>query len=249
MCSHRYNSGPAWASCQIRTIAGAHAPWMPGTFSPPPRVSDPSMHHGTCDTHVQWCMSGSLTRGFLWCRRQGKTFPPIPAHAQPTILLIWEEAHWQRYLPNINQTSHSPQHYPVPQPNGWHKVLTPIARSMGPTRDLPGADRWALSWPHEPCYLGRYSEKTQCAMHIWQYKIHKCQVSLHFSLHKVYSYYDPSQYSHKYSQYILHISTLKVRYAVWSMFYLINSLRLRQNGHNFTNDEMHFLERKCTNFD
>ena len=26
-----------WASCQIRKIAGAHAPGMPGTFSPPPR--------------------------------------------------------------------------------------------------------------------------------------------------------------------------------------------------------------------
>ena len=28
-----------------------------------PLVSDPSMHHGTCVTHVQWCMSASLTRG------------------------------------------------------------------------------------------------------------------------------------------------------------------------------------------
>ena len=149
---------------------------------------------------------------------------------------INQAQHWQRYLPNIDQTSYSPQHHPVPQPNGWHKVLTPIARSMGQT-----GPRWALCWPHEPCYLGRYSEKTQCAMYIWQYKRHKCQVSLHFSLHKVYSYYDTSQYSPKYSQYILHISTLKARYAVWSMFYLINSLRLRQNGHNFT-DEMHFLE-------
>ena len=28
-----------------------------------PLVSDPSMHHGTCVTHVSWCMLGSLTRG------------------------------------------------------------------------------------------------------------------------------------------------------------------------------------------
>ena len=27
-----------------------------------PLVSDPGMHHGTCVTHVPWCMSGSLTR-------------------------------------------------------------------------------------------------------------------------------------------------------------------------------------------
>ena len=28
-----------------------------------PLVSDPDMHHGTCVTHVPWCMLGSLTRG------------------------------------------------------------------------------------------------------------------------------------------------------------------------------------------
>ena len=45
---------------------------MPGTFSPPPWVSDPDMHHGTCVTHVPWCMSGSLTSGFLWSWLRGK---------------------------------------------------------------------------------------------------------------------------------------------------------------------------------
>ena len=28
-----------------------------------PLVCDPGMHHGTCVTHVPWCMSGSLTLG------------------------------------------------------------------------------------------------------------------------------------------------------------------------------------------
>ena len=46
----------------------AHAPGMPGTFSSPPRVSDPDMHHGTCVTHVPWCMPESITSGILWCR-------------------------------------------------------------------------------------------------------------------------------------------------------------------------------------
>ena len=45
-----------------------HAPGMPGTFSPLPTskesaVSDPGMHHGTCVTHVPWCMSESPTGG------------------------------------------------------------------------------------------------------------------------------------------------------------------------------------------
>ena len=50
----------------------AHAPGIPGTFSPPPWVSDPDMHHGTCVTHVPWCMPGSITSGFLWSRWRGK---------------------------------------------------------------------------------------------------------------------------------------------------------------------------------
>ena len=50
----------------------AHAPGMPGTFSPPPRVGNPHMHHGTCMTHVSWCMPESLTNGFLWNRCRGK---------------------------------------------------------------------------------------------------------------------------------------------------------------------------------
>ena len=37
-----------------------------------PLVSDPDMHHGTCVTHVPWCMSWSLTRG------GGENVPGIP---------------------------------------------------------------------------------------------------------------------------------------------------------------------------
>ena len=66
---------------------------MPGTFSPSPQVSDPDMHHGTCVTHVPWCMPGSLYSNFFWNWRRGKTFPAFPAHAQPVFLRIWQEAH------------------------------------------------------------------------------------------------------------------------------------------------------------
>ena len=61
--------GPLTRYAKLRV---AHAPGLPGTFSPPPRVSDPDMYHGTCMTHVPWCMLGSLTSGFLWSRWQGK---------------------------------------------------------------------------------------------------------------------------------------------------------------------------------
>ena len=55
----------------------AHTPGMQGTVSPPPRVSDPDMHHGTCVTHVPWCMPDRLTSGFLWSRRW-ENVPGIP---------------------------------------------------------------------------------------------------------------------------------------------------------------------------
>ena len=62
----------ALASHQIPKLWVVHAPGMPGTFYMPLRVSDPDMNHGTCVTHVLWCMPGSLTSGFLWSRWRGK---------------------------------------------------------------------------------------------------------------------------------------------------------------------------------
>ena len=61
--------GPLTRYVKLRV---AHAPRLPETFSPPPSVSDPGMHHGTCVTHVSWCMPGSLTSSFIWNRWWGK---------------------------------------------------------------------------------------------------------------------------------------------------------------------------------
>ena len=66
--------GPLTRYVKLRV---AHALGMPGTLAHhrlqrKPLVSDPSMHHGTCVTHVPWCMSGSLTRG------GGENVPGIP---------------------------------------------------------------------------------------------------------------------------------------------------------------------------
>ena len=62
-------NGPFTRSVKLRV---AHAPGIRGTFSPPPCDSDPDLHHGTCVTHVPWCMPGSLNSGFLWNRWRGK---------------------------------------------------------------------------------------------------------------------------------------------------------------------------------
>ena len=61
-----------WASCKMGKLQVAHAPGMPGTFSPPHWVRDPDTHQGTCVRHVALCMPGSLTSGFLWRRWRGK---------------------------------------------------------------------------------------------------------------------------------------------------------------------------------
>ena len=63
-----YINGPL---TRYAKLGVAHALGMSGTFSPPPRVSDPDMHHGTCVTHVPWCMPGWQTSGFLWIRWLG----------------------------------------------------------------------------------------------------------------------------------------------------------------------------------
>ena len=67
-----------WASCQIRKTVGCACAGNAGNvfsatdFKRKPLYSDHGMHHGTCVTHVPWCMSGSLTHG------GGENVPGIP---------------------------------------------------------------------------------------------------------------------------------------------------------------------------
>ena len=67
-CSQPSSHGPL---ARYEKLQVAHAPGMPGTFSLPPRVSDPDMHHGTCVTHVPRSMPGSIISGFRWSRWRG----------------------------------------------------------------------------------------------------------------------------------------------------------------------------------
>ena len=85
-----------WASYQIRKIAGCACAGNAGNVFPrrrfqrKPLVSDPGMHHGTCVTHVPWCMSGSRTRG------GGENVPGIPGACAPAISRIWQEAQYHK---------------------------------------------------------------------------------------------------------------------------------------------------------
>ena len=69
----------SWVSCQIRKLVGCacarNARNVFPTTERERQVSDASMHHKTCITHVPWCMSGPLT------------FPVFPVHEPPAIYL------------------------------------------------------------------------------------------------------------------------------------------------------------------
>ena len=91
--SYIFRKDVPWASYQIRKIAGCACAGNAGNVFPrrrflrEPLVSDPGMHHGTCVTHVPWCMPGSLTCG------DGENVPGIPGACASAILCIWQEAH------------------------------------------------------------------------------------------------------------------------------------------------------------
>ena len=94
--------GLAWASCQICKIEVVHVPGMLRTFSPPPRVSDPDMHHSTCMTRVPWCMPGSLTSGFLWSWWWGKR----SQHSRLTCIPQFYISGKRPIIKNIGSISH-----------------------------------------------------------------------------------------------------------------------------------------------
>ena len=67
-----------WASCQMREIAGCAWAGNAANVSPPPRVTDPGMHHSTCVPAIsQEAIVFSLEV------EKEKTFLASPAYAQP----------------------------------------------------------------------------------------------------------------------------------------------------------------------
>ena len=57
--------------------------------------SDPGMHHGTCVTHVPWCMSGSLTGG------GGENVPGIPGTCATRTFMYLVRGPWSVTHPSI----------------------------------------------------------------------------------------------------------------------------------------------------
>ena len=57
------NVHPAYQKLRVHTHGECRERFPRHRLQRKPHVSDPGKHHGTCVTHVPWCMSGALTRG------------------------------------------------------------------------------------------------------------------------------------------------------------------------------------------
>ena len=120
----------------------------PSTFSPPPRVSDPDTHHGTCVTHVPRCMPGSQTSGFHWSQWRGKhcrrmrnpQFFHIWQEAHVRTIRKWLEEHWDWTLRNtqyavFRESSFTPHHWTACRTyliakRFWVVVICPIIKCL-----------------------------------------------------------------------------------------------------------------------
>ena len=75
----------------------AHAPGMPGTFSPPPTSKKTAIwRFGHASRHVRQARA-VMHVGIANPRWRGK-LSWYSRHAQPVILRIWQEAHYSRWI-------------------------------------------------------------------------------------------------------------------------------------------------------
>ena len=101
----------------------AHAPGMPGTFSPPPQVSDPDMHHGTCVTPVPCCIPGSLTSGFHWSQWRGKSSRYSQRMRNPQFFVYGNRPKVQ--TSNIYWTNNMKKYWFLDEHDVWKPSLKP----------------------------------------------------------------------------------------------------------------------------
>ena len=142
----------------MRKIACCACAGNAGNVSPPSRVSDPDMYHGTCVTHVPRYMPGSLTSGFLWSRWRGKRFrhsrrirnPQFYASGKRRMLSIYPTEYtsppaFGLYMSD-KQTSHPPSPlFPIRFSLRHFKW---VMRSMLQNTDQDDV----IKWKHFPCY-------------------------------------------------------------------------------------------------
>ena len=145
---HRH--GPPARYVNLRVT---HAPGMPVTFSPPPRVSNPDMHHGTCVTHLPWCTPGSLTGGFLWSRWRRKRFQHS-RRMRNLQFYLWYEAHWRNHMITLMPV----RYMEFRKILGWH-LNTIKHNNMSIT--LENGDSRVVVWQYNLIRLSLFSKNLE----------------------------------------------------------------------------------------
>ena len=165
-----------WASYQIRKIAGCACAGNAGNVSPrrrfqrKPIVGDPGMHHGTCVTHVPWCMSGSLTCG------DGENVPGIPGACAPAILRIWQEAHGLSV--GADQQSRDKSLMLLPQEDIRIVNQLPITSPVS-HRDLVSHIPWFMTIhnENETLWYTQVVRYYQISVFTWKFLLHQATLS------------------------------------------------------------------------
>ena len=119
-----------------------------------PRASDPDMYHGTCMTHVPWCIPGSLNSHFLWRQWRGKRSRRMRkpqfcvSGRRPMVMTLVNHHH--------NDIVKWAETYPVTSgflslgTRGWRSLST--RRPASRTGTTPRSVRprwWAVPWPYK----------------------------------------------------------------------------------------------------
>ena len=96
-------------------------------------VSDTCMHHGTCVTHVPWCMSGSLASG------GGENVPGIPGACATRNFMYLIRGPWRRCKLKLRPSRSS------------NLTLSPDHHRPG---ERTGGPQWRRQWCASGCRLG-----------------------------------------------------------------------------------------------
>ena len=100
---------PDTPNCRLRMRRECRERFPRHRLQRKPLVSDPGMHHGTCVTHVPWCMSGSLTRS------GGENVPGIPGACATHNIAYLARGPW------VNVSSAN-QHHKYQHIHGWYRI-------------------------------------------------------------------------------------------------------------------------------
>ena len=93
------------------------------------------MHHGTCVTHVPWCMLGSLTSSFLWSRWRGKRSRHTRRRHNPQFYVSGKRPMARYVHDNVMTWTHFPRdsffvttiHLPLMQGIGVYLLLVSLS--------------------------------------------------------------------------------------------------------------------------